>query len=264
MIDPYYTKMLELNGTTEDGLLYGSGCLSAGVFTVGAVTVSSFSGDGTCSVTAGDMTVVGEAWDILLSDGSRYPCAEGYGAVIYDVSANGNNVTGTGVSRDLQTKAHSQSFHWNALVGWSEYFDGSNIMRKPYLATGVINQSVVAGPLVRTGDYPHVEAMFKQCETQVDFEYWRISAVPSGAPTDYAAGDAKTPTGQMYAREQWCQGIPWSYDRVLFTATLLPEGDRYKLEHYTQLGLRCPFNISDSAPSLRFNRPQNSQYTPLI
>ena len=240
MIEPYYTKMLELNGTGEDGLLYGSGCLSAGVFTVGAVTVSSFSGDGTCVVAANDMTVVGEVWDIVLSDGSRYPCAEGYGDEIYDVSANGNSVTGTGVARDLQTKAHAQSFHWNALVGWTEYSDGSNIMRRPYLATGTSNTQPVLAPLVRTGEYPHLEATFKQCETQVDFEYWRISAVPSGAPTDYEAGDAKTPTGQMYAREKWCQSIPWQYDRVLFTSTVPNQSDTYKLEHYTLIGNKCP------------------------
>ena len=263
MIEPYYTKMLELGDTGEDALLYGSGNLSAGVFSVGAVTAVSFSGPGAASVTAGVLTVVGEVWDILLSNGNRYPCAEGYGSEIFDV-VNGDNLVGAGVTRDLQAKAHNRSFHWNSLVGWSEYSDGANIIRMPYLASGEINLSPLDASWERTGDYPYIDGELRQSETQVDFSYWRITAVPSGAVADYEAGDTLAPTDQMYARVSKCATVPWEYDRVIFTSTVPSAADILQLERYTRDGVACPNNLADSAPELAFNLQSNSQYIGVV
>lgn len=71
--------------------LDGAAYLSAPHLT-GSETVTSYGGTAVPTIAAGKVTfTAGNLWDLVLSDGSRYPFAERAGIKIHDVSGNGNH-----------------------------------------------------------------------------------------------------------------------------------------------------------------------------
>jgi len=71
--------------------LDGSAYLSAPHLT-GSETVTSYQGSAVPTIAAGKITfTAGDLWDLVLSDGTRYPFCERAGIKIHDVSGNGNH-----------------------------------------------------------------------------------------------------------------------------------------------------------------------------
>jgi hypothetical protein len=90
----------------------------------GSETVVSSGGTATLTISAGRIDGSGTAWDIVLSDGTVYPCSESAGPTIYDVSDNDNHgtiINGTESSNWGQTQdvyhrsiAHGASIYTHA------------------------------------------------------------------------------------------------------------------------------------------------------
>jgi len=81
------------------------------------ITITSYQGTSTLSINGNDIEgTAGTAYDILLSDGTHLPCAEGNGTTVFDASGNGNHgILINGVSWTKQ-----DIYHYNFEKGFYE------------------------------------------------------------------------------------------------------------------------------------------------
>jgi hypothetical protein len=101
----------------------------------GSETVLSSGGTSTPTIIAGQIDfTAGTCWDLVLSDGTHYPLAEGAGATVYDVSGNDNHSTATNITESSFWDTQDV-YHYNFDKGFTNIatFDGVD----DYVETGI-------------------------------------------------------------------------------------------------------------------------------
>lgn len=220
-------------------LLHSAAAVSAGTFAHGATiaTVVSWKGPGTAAIVGPDLVISGGAvWDVvLLLDAveSRYPCAEAFGTILYDVNVPSAHLTAaTTATRASQAKAVGGAMAWNVNVGHALYTNvGLDRLYVPFtLAGGSIPITPPTGfSLVRFA--PPSDTEMPECGVETDVNYFL--QVAGGVTDDYVPGDTPLPADQNFASEIDCNDERRAAGRFLLTDTAQTGADRDSLENYT-------------------------------
>ena len=94
----------------------------------GGTTITSYEGTATPTIDTGNdkITVTaGTLWNILLSDGTHLPLAEGAGATIFDVSGNGNHGEATNITLATFWGTTQDAYAYNFATGFNKYMQFS-------------------------------------------------------------------------------------------------------------------------------------------
>lgn len=228
-------QAIEANCFTADGV----DDYIAAAHLVGTETVVSSGGTSTPTISAGriDFTA-GTCWNLLLSDGTSYPLAEGGGATVYDVSDGGNNgtITNATTTPGAGCWANTQdSYHRNLSNGFELYDDdatGLLFIRVPYLDDGSKITPTISGyTKVRDND---AGKYHNSAESTIDMtggvliadsESWEDDAAP------WAFNDARS--NPLFARSQTSSGVDVRADRMLAFRETLSGTDLTKVQSYT-------------------------------
>lgn len=109
----YDAKLIDANCWTFDGVSQHATEASL----TGAETVTSSEGTSTPSISAGQIDfTAGTCYNLVLSNGSEYPMAEGAGTTAYDVSGNGRHLTLV----NSPTVGTQDTHHYNVTKGFTD------------------------------------------------------------------------------------------------------------------------------------------------
>jgi surface protein len=160
---PNDAELLDSNCVTANGTLY----ISAPHLT-GTETVTRSGGTSTPSISSGRIDLTsGTCWDLLLSDGTHYPMAEGWGVDLGDVSGEENHATiVNGVLSDIWANKQSEYFY-NLFNGHTIYEHPSTaFIRWPYYSGSAQIFSPPTG-YTKKDDYP--ADSFNYPENKINF-----------------------------------------------------------------------------------------------
>lgn len=153
---------------------------------IGTETVVSSGGTSTPSISAGriDFTA-GTCWDLVLSDGTRYPLSEGKGADVHNVILNSDHATWQNASTSTEGAGvwagRTDDFHWNAEKG----FTLSSGVRIPALADGSLNAADGSGAVTN----PPADSGGGHNDAECSFDYCYIAEDDQACPASYELGD---------------------------------------------------------------------------
>lgn len=149
---------------TADGTLY-----VAAAHLVGSETVARSGGTSTPSISAGriDFTA-GTCWDLLLSDGTHYPLAEGWGVDVGSSVSDNDGVITNGVLANVWA-ATQDAYHFNILDGFSLYEHASTAAIRWPFKNGVAKSFTPPTGYTLTAECPFIDGFRNRAETEFDY-----------------------------------------------------------------------------------------------
>jgi|14BtaG_2_1085337.scaffolds.fasta_scaffold01411_8 hypothetical protein len=163
----------------------------------GSETVTSSEGTSTPSISAGRIDFTsGTCSNLILSDGTQYPLAEGAGDTVYDISGNGNHgtinnaSTGTEGAGFWAGRIDGEANALNNNNGFSLYENGGNKLRVPYISGAAISSPTVPAGYTLTSENPAITDGYNGAETELDAYNIAEGGNPSPATNNNSDLDA--------------------------------------------------------------------------
>jgi hypothetical protein len=225
---PNDAALINSNCLTADGLSY-----IAAAHLTGSETVVSSSGTSTPSISAGriDFTA-GTCWDLLLSDGTHYPLAEGWGVDVGSSTSADDGVLTDSILANAWG-ATQDEYHYNIASGFSLYEHASTAAIRWPFQSGAAKSFTPPTGYTLTGDRP-ASSYHNDAETQIVFNpdstpEMGVTQLGITVPAAHGFGDAFADSDQVFSRQRTA-----TEDRFLVMTEAQTGSGLAIVENYTQ------------------------------